>query len=222
MASAQAPSVAPLQWGESYGALILAAGLSTRMVENKVLLPWRGGQPIVSHIAAKYLRAGVREVLVVTGRDAERVAVALSPLDAQTIHNPDYATGEMLSSLKVGLGGLPAGLEAVFIQPADMPCVPVAAIERLMAEHEPGWNVAPRYAGRRGHPVLLDRAHWSRMLGLPAGAAPRDGLRRVKLVEVADAGVLLDMDTRGTYEALLRVGVESSSQRKTRYCRVNR
>lgn len=191
--------------GVGYGALILAAGLSRRMVENKVLLPWRDGRPIVRHVAALYTSAGIDPVIVVTGRDAAEVGAAVADFKVRCVHNPDYASGEMLSSVKVGLGALPADLAGAFIQPADMPCVPQAVIGELAAAHEPGWNVAPRNQGRRGHPVLLDRAYWRAMLELPADARPRAALRgpRLRLVDVADAGVLLDVDTRAAYERAL-------------------
>ncbi len=191
--------------GVGYGAIVLAAGLSSRMGENKVLLPWRDGKPLVAQVAAKYLQAGIDAVVVVTGRDAARVQKALAALDLRCIHNPDYANGEILSSVKVGLKALPAELAAVFIQPADMPCVPAALIPRLAAAHEPGWNVAPRFEGKRGHPVLLDRAYWRAMLDLPAGSMPRDALRdsQMRALDVEDEGVILDIDTRATYERAL-------------------
>ena len=203
----------PSQWGEGYGAIILAAGLSTRMRENKVLLPWRDGRPIVACVADLYASAGIDPVIVVTGRDAPEVRAAVADLNVRCVHNSDYASGEMLSSVKVGLGALPEGLglrrhkpvAAAFIQPADMPCVPQAVIGALAAAHEPGWNLAPRCQGRRGHPVLLDRAYWRAMLALPADARPRDSLRgaRLRLVDVEDAGVLVDVDTRAAYERAL-------------------
>jgi len=193
-----------------FGAIILAAGLSTRMIENKLLLPWRDGQPIVRHVTAKYLEEAIGPVIVVTGRDPAAIRVALADLPVTCVHNPEYATGEMLSSVKAGLRALPAGLDAGFIQPADMPCVPTALIAQLAAAHEAGWNVAPQYAGRRGHPVLLDQAYWRAMLDLPADAKPRAVIEaapgRLRLVDVEDAGVLLDVDTRERYERA--IGVE--------------
>ena len=195
-------------FGVFRGAIILAAGLSSRMVDNKVLLPWRDGQAIVGHVAAKYLQAGIETVLIVTGRDAAQVRAVLAPLKVTCVHNPDYVTGEILSSVKVGLGALPVGLAATFLQPADMPCIPVEVITQLAQEHKAGWNLAPRYAGRRGHPVLLDRAYWRAMLDLPAGAMPREALRdsRLRLVDVEDGGVLVDVDTRAAYERALGRG----------------
>ena len=208
MAESQPPSVPPSQWGEGYGAIILAAGLSSRMVENKVLLPWRDGAPIVRHVASQFLEASMGEVCVVTGRDAALVRAAVDGLNVTCVHNPAFATGEMLSSVKVGLRALPGGLAACFIQPADMPAVPLDVIGQLASTHKAGWNVAPRYDGRRGHPVLLDRAYWRAMLELPADARPRaviEGAReRLRLMDVADEGVLLDIDTREAYERVLR------------------
>ena len=188
-----------------FGAVILAAGLSTRMGENKVLLPWRDGRPIVAYVAALYANAEVAPVIVVTGRDAAEVRAAVADLPVRCVHNPNYASGEMLSSVKVGLSALPEELAATFIQPADMPCVPPAVIGQLAAAHEAGWNVAPRFEGQRGHPVLLDRASWGAMLALPADARPRDALRLtgLRLVDVEDEGVLLDLDTRAAYERAL-------------------
>ena len=189
-----------------FGAIILAAGLSSRMVENKVLLPWRDGLPIVRHVASRFAGAA-GQVLVVTGRDAAQIRAALSDLNVCCVHNPDYATGEMLSSVKVGLRALPGDLAAAFIQPADMPAVPQSVIAQVAATHEAGWNVAPRYAGRRGHPVLLDRTYWQAMLDLRADAQPRVVIgaarERLRLVDVDDEGVLLDIDTREAYERVL-------------------
>lgn len=183
----------------------MAAGLSTRMRDNKVLLPWRDGRPIVACVADLYASAGIDPVIVVTGRDAAEVRAAVADLNVRCVHNPDYASGEMLSSVKVGLDALPDDLAATFIQPADMPCVPQSLIGALAAAHEPGLNLAPRCQGRRGHPVLLDRAYWRAMLALPADARPRAALRgsRLRLVDVEDAGVLVDVDTRAAYERAL-------------------
>ena len=193
-----------------FGAVILAAGLSSRMVENKILLPWRDAQPMVRHVAGKYLRCGVEPVIVVTGRDAAQVQARLADLPLQCVNNPDYAAGEILPSLKVGLRALPKQVAAVFIQPADMPCVPPAVIRRLRAVHQPGWNAAPRHRGQRGHPVLLDREFWPAMLALPPDAMPRAVLRagreRLRLLDTDDVGVVLDIDTREMYEQVLQRG----------------
>ena len=193
--------------GVGYAAIILAAGLSSRMIENKLLLPWTDGQAIISQVVSAYVDAGLDPIIVVTGRDAEGVAATLAAYPLTFAHNPDYATGEILSSVKTGLRALPNLLDAAFIQPGDMPCISSAVISRLAAQHEPGFNVAPAYQGQRGHPVLLDRAFWRAMLELPADARPRavlEGAReRLRRVEVDEQGVVMDIDTRAAYERAL-------------------
>ena len=73
-----------------------------------------------------------------------------------------------------------------------------------------GFNVAPVYKGRRGHPVLLDKAYWREMLDLPADAMPRaviQGAReKLRLVEVDEKGVVMDIDTREAYQRALGSG----------------
>ena len=86
-----------------FGAIILAAGMSSRMVDNKLLLPWTDGKPIVRHVVKKYVDSKVDHIVVVTGRDADLVKASLDDLPVTFLHNPDFATGEMLSSLQVGL-----------------------------------------------------------------------------------------------------------------------
>ena len=193
-----------------FGAIILAAGLSSRMKVNKLLLPWRDGRPIVAHVVSKYVRAGIAPILVVTGRDAEQINATLAHLPVICRYNPDYKSGEILSSLKTGLAAMPAEAVASFIQPADMPCIPPAMIPRLGAQHQPGKNVAPRHAGQRGHPMLLDRAFWGAMLDLPVDAMPRDVIQarrqHLRLIDTDDDGVVLDIDTHAAYERVLKRG----------------
>ena len=191
------------------GAIILAAGLSSRMVENKLLLPWTDDQPIICHVLDSYVAAQIAPIVVVTGRDAEAVTARLADYPLTFVHNPEYSTGEMLSSVKVGLRALPHDLDASFIQPADMPCISRDVIAQLAAQHEKGINVAPLHKGRRGHPVLLDRAFWRDMLALPADAMPRAVIQgspdNLRLVPVADKGVVMDVDTREAYQRVFGI-----------------
>ena len=193
-----------------YGAIILAAGMSSRMVENKLLLPWTDGEPIVCHVVDSYVAAEISPIVVVTGRDAESVTEQLTEYPLTLVHNPNYAAGEILSSVKAGLSALPNDVDATFIQPADMPCISADVIAQLAAQHEKGINIAALYKGRRGHPVLLDRAFWGAMLALPADAMPRAVIEKareqLRLVEVDEKGVVMDLDTPEAYLRALEYG----------------
>ena len=91
-----------------------------------------------------------------------------------------------------------------------MPCISADVIAQLASHHEKGINVAPLYKGRRGHPVLLDRSFWGAMLSLPADAMPRAVIEKareqLRLVEVDEKGVVMDLDTPEAYQRALGYG----------------
>ena len=91
-----------------------------------------------------------------------------------------------------------------------MPCISADVIAQLAAQHQKGINVAPMYKSRRGHPVLLDRAFWGAMLALPADAMPRAVIQgapdKLRLVEVDEKGVVMDLDTPEAYQRALEYG----------------
>lgn len=174
------------------------------MGENKLLLPWRDGAPVVAYVARQFQLAEI-ETIVVTGRDASQVRAALAEQSVRCIHNPDFATGGMLSSVQAGLRALHKDVAAAFIQPADMPSITKSAIKQLARGYAAGWSVAPWYGDRRGHPLLLDRSRWAAMLALEAPARPREALdkSRLRLVPVDEPGVLVDIDTPEAYRQAL-------------------
>lgn len=191
-----------------FGAIILAAGLSSRMGDFKILLPWTDGQPILWHVVSKYVALNINPILIVTGRDAERVQDTVVGLPVACVHNPDYVTGEILSSVKTGLRAMPDDVDATFINPADMPRIPQSIIQTMQETYQPQHIVAPRYQGQRGHPILLDKAFWQAMLDLPAEGAPRDVVKAnrqsLRFVESDDDGVIIDIDTPDTYQQELK------------------
>jgi len=186
------------------GAIILAAGLSSRMGDFKILLPWTDDKPILTHVVSKYIALDISPIVIVTGRDADRVQETVARLPVECVHNPDYATGEILSSVKTGLRAMPDGVVATFINPADMPRIPQSIIQSMNDNYRPHHIFAPRYQGQRGHPILLGKTFWQAMLDLPADGAPRDVIQAnkafLKFIETDDDGVIIDIDTPETYQ----------------------
>lgn len=190
------------------GAIILAAGMSSRMGDFKILLPWTDGQPILSHVVSKYIALDIDPIIIVTGRDADRVVETVTGLPVDCVYNSDYEIGEILSSVKTGLRAMPDDVVATFINPADMPRIPQSMIQMMQKEYQAQKIIAPRYAKQRGHPILLDRAYWQAMLDLPADKAPRDVIKANRqnmiLVDTPDDGVIIDIDTPETYQRELK------------------
>jgi molybdenum cofactor cytidylyltransferase len=206
------------------GALLLAAGGSTRMRRPKLLLPWGEGlqQTVIGASLGALLGAPVEWIGLVTGALGESVGrrartayrLWVPPEGAErpflrVIHNPAWQEG-MRRSIVTGLATLPPHLAGVFIALGDMPAVPPKAYERLAEAFAQGPERIYRaaYQGRPGHPVLFPRALVTEIT--PSGD---EGLRsvllqhreQVRLVECEDSGVLLDLDTPETYRAAILV-----------------
>lgn len=191
------------------GAVLLAAGLSSRMGQPKPLLPWKNGETLLSHILKTAQRAGIAPIVVVTGHAAEQVNVIAQIHGAQAAHNTDYAKLELLSSLKVGLRALPENCPATLVMLADQPLIEVETLQHIITawQAERPAAVAPTYRGQRGHPVLFSREFWPELLALPDGSAPREVLARhrdrLRLVPVESASVITDLDTLEDYHRAL-------------------
>jgi molybdenum cofactor cytidylyltransferase len=86
-------------------AIILAAGQSKRMGRPKMLLPW-GKTTVLGQVIETIQRAGVDEIIVVTGSARGQVEQIVTQHALRSTHNSEYASGEMLASLQTGLRAL--------------------------------------------------------------------------------------------------------------------
>lgn len=187
------------------GAVVLAAGMSRRMGSPKVLLPWTEHKTILEHILDQLLLAKMQHITVVTGHRADDVRPLAAHIGAEVTLNPDYATGEMLSSLKAGLQAMPPHISAALVVLGDQPRIQPRVIAQVLTAYAEGAGdiVAPSYRMRRGHPILIDRRYWQDILNLPPDGAPRDVINRhqdrVGYVNVDTDSVLRDIDTPDDY-----------------------
>jgi len=184
-------------------ALILAAGQSKRMGQPKMLLPW-GKTTILGQVIDIFKAAGIEDILVVTGGAREEVE-ALVGNSARTVFNPDFAEGEMLSSVQAGLAGLQPETEAVLFGLGDQPQVQERSVRLVVEEHTKSGAalIVPSFQMRRGHPWLVARPHWNEILRMGPPETPRDFLNRhaseIRYVEIIDPGILKDLDTPEDY-----------------------
>ncbi len=192
-------------------AVVLAAGLSTRMGRLKLLLPY-GEHTVIEQMVSVLLSSPVDEVLVVTGHERAAVEAALARWPVRTVFNPDYAAGEMLSSVQAGLRSVAADAWAVLLAVGDMPAIEVDVVAQLITDYQAtgdGCVYIPSYRMQAGHPVLIPRLFWPAILALPAGANLRSVWRaegtRVQWVVVDTPSVLRDMDTPEDYQLELRL-----------------
>ncbi len=198
-----------MEAGVKIGAVVLAAGLSRRMGAPKLLLPW-GERKVLEHVVMTLWEAGIESIEVVTGGYREQVENLLRalPFPLRWVHNPEFAEGEMISSLKVGLTHLPQDLEAALIVLGDQPQIQQDVITQLVkryAERKP-LLVVPSYRMRRGHPWLVDRRLWAELVALPRERTLRDFLafhvEKIDYLVVDTPSVVQDLDTPEDYEQM--------------------
>ena len=140
----------------------------------------------------------------VTGGVREQVE-ALVGNSARTVFNPNYAEGEMLSSVQAGLAGLQPEVEAVLIGLGDQPQVQERSVRLVVDEYRKSGAsiVVPSFQMRRGHPWLVARAHWDEILRMRSPESLRDFLNRhadeIHYVEVKNNSILQDLDTPEDY-----------------------
>jgi len=193
---------------QAFAAVIPAAGLSSRLPAFKPLLPL-GDATTLERVVRACRRAGVREIIVVTGHRSAEVAGEAERLGARAVHNPDFLQG-MFSSVCAGLAALSAlsgDAAGVFVHPVDIPLVRSHVHQRLMDRFARSTApvLFPAYGGRRGHPPLLragripDILAWDGDGGLCGALEALGG----EDVEVACAQIHFDMDDDAAYFAAL-------------------
>lgn len=186
-------------------ALVFAAGQGARYGGAKLLAPWRDGCVLDGALAAAFA-APVRSVTVVTGAHAAQVAGAARAFAAacgqserlRIIHAADHAQG-LSASIRAGVASLPPEAEGAFLFLGDMPRPPHAAAHALAAALAGGAQAAaPRFDGRRGHPVLVAKALFAGLQALEGDRGAGALLERLGdglvLVEAAEDGVCFDID----------------------------
>ncbi|SDI05822.1 nucleotidyltransferase family protein [Pseudomonas panipatensis] len=178
-------------------ALLLAAGQGRRFGADKRLARLGDGRTLLAASLAN-ARAAFSEVLVVVRADDEPGALGL-PLASPLLRCAQAEAG-MGHSLAAGVAALVDGAaDSVAILLADMPWIAPATLAQLAAQADPRRIVFPLYRGERGHPVLFGRAFWAELCALHGDEGARAVLQAHReawlAVEVADAGVLRDVDT---------------------------
>src|SRR5689334_4657089 len=192
-------------------AVVLAAGRSRRMGDqNKLLLPWHDGEPLVRHVAAAALAVRPLEVVVVVRPDLFALAGALAGLPVRLVGNPAWEEG-MGTSLAAGIAGLGPEVQGALVLLGDSPGVDPAILAALVAAQQTtGQPIAiPFYGDEPGPPTLFGRAIFPELRGLRGDTGGRLIVRHypehVARVPFPPAARPPDIDTPEDYQAALRV-----------------
>jgi molybdenum cofactor cytidylyltransferase len=186
-------------------AVVLAAGVSSRMGAPKQLLPW-GTTTVLGQTIGNLQKSLVNEVVVVSGFRAEDVGKVAVRYGVKSLFNEDFEDGGMISSVQTALRSLPQNIEAILVMLADQPMIEPATIDILIGAWlgNLGELIAPVFNGRRGNPVIFGRRYFEELNAVSRGANPRELLIRrakdIELVEVGSESIFYDLDRLEDYD----------------------
>lgn len=190
-------------------AIVLAAGLSTRMKKQKLLLPFGRGT-VLSTVVYNVLGAAFDEVVLIVSKDTAGVCAAFLPPSPQLreIVNESPERGQS-SSLKLGVNALGEGDFCVTL--ADLPLVSSEEFARYRAlfESRGGEYTAliPCRDGHFGHPSFFTSLWRGRFCGAEGDAGGRGFLRAFEgelLYTEGEDSFFMDMDTPEEYGQIMR------------------
>jgi molybdenum cofactor cytidylyltransferase len=194
--------------GPRIGAVLLAAGRSTRMGGANKLLSEIEGVPMAARVAQRLLASRARPIVAVLGNQADEVDAALGKLPVERVRNPDFADG-LSTSLKRGVVALPADLAGALICLGDMPLISGRHIDRLITAFNPLEGraiIVPTRRGKRGNPVLWSKRFFPAMAALAGDVGAKhligEHAELVAEVEMDDDAILVDIDTPEALDAV--------------------
>jgi molybdenum cofactor cytidylyltransferase len=183
--------------------VLLAAGRGERFGGGKLVarLPAGPNAGVAVGVAAcRSLRAAVDEVVAVVRPGDPSVAASLAREGARVVVAPRADDG-MGASLAAGIAAA-SGADGFVVALGDMPWVAPATVRAVVEALRSGASIAaPRYQGKRGHPVGFAAAHRAELVALAgdqgARAIVEANASLVTFVDVDDMGVLADVDVPG-------------------------
>lgn len=178
-------------------AIVLAAGKSTRMGQQKMLMPW-GDTSVLGKVIRTLQDAGMEDIALVTNSD---ILPSVEHLPIRVMLNDN---GDMLSSMKAGVRIQKPSAQATLICLGDQPQMEEGSVHSVCEAFVKSRSnlVVPSYQMRRGHPWLVARPLWEEILGMEATSL-REFLNahasEIEYVNVNTPTILQDLDTPEDY-----------------------
>ena len=190
-------------------AIVLAAGLSKRMgAANKLVLPYKN-KTVIATVVENIIAAGIEEVIVVSGFEAEQIQVALEGLPVQFIYNPEYEKG-MTTSIQQGVfaakgdGYMICLSDMVLIEPDEYTLLKKVFEEKVQLDEK--CICMPRYKNEKGNPVIFSSFYKEAILEHKNMEGCKEIVQlnkaHIHWVEMDTAHILQDMDYPEDYKTL--------------------
>lgn len=185
-------------------AIVLAAGLSTRMGQPKLIMPW-AGSTVIGTVVDILIQADLAPVIVVCGAIQAQIAAVLGNRPVHLVFNPGYQVDQMVLSLQVGLAELPKEVDSALVVLGDQPQIELSVVRAVSAagRHSEAACVVPSFQMHRGHPWLVKRSLFPAILAVRPPLTLRDFLNEhaaeIFYLNVNNPSILQDLDTPADY-----------------------
>jgi len=185
-------------------AILLAAGLSSRMGDKHKLLLRLGGKSVVRLTAENVVRSAAAETIVVVGANQTAIVQELTGLDLKLVYNPLFEQG-MSTSLQAGLTRVAPEAEAVLVILADQPNLTAQTINLFAQAFQASGKsiVAGHYGPVTGNPALFSRKYFAELQALRGDIGAKSIVHRhadrVHLIDLPEEATL-DIDRPEDYE----------------------
>ena len=184
----------------SVGILILAAGRSRRMGTDKRLLPWRETRLLERSIQL-CRDSGLSYRIALSCREEDDLIAQRCEPNCIRIKESDLGLGHTLAQ---AIGSLPRSWSGVIVHLADMPLVQVSTFQTIAHELQKHPIVIPSYQQQWGNPRGFSQSLWPELALLRGDQGAKDLIKKHSelccVLDLTDAGVLVDIDTQKDYQ----------------------
>ncbi len=197
--------------------IILAAGLSSRMeLGNKLLLPYKDKcifAKVVDNLTAVQLEGVEKEVIIVLGKDAEKIKAIIEQKNVTFAVNPEYRKG-MLTSIQAGVKMADTKSKGFVICLGDMPLITTAEYHFLISSflnhyaNNDRCITLPFFQNKKGNPVIFSKHYRNAILKHKALEGCRllvqNHQKEWHRISMPSPHILKDIDNRAAYEDLIK------------------
>jgi molybdenum cofactor cytidylyltransferase len=183
-------------------AVILAAGLSTRLGRPKQLLRL-GNKAVLEYVIDNVSQVRVGEIILVLGAHRQEIEQVISDRPVRCVFNPQYATGQG-SSVAAGAAAVSPESRGILFLAGDQPLIPPEFIDRVITVFQETDALIIR--PETGLPAIFDislREELKQLTGDTGGRQLMAKYRRQVVVVPGCPGLAsLDIDTEEDYRLL--------------------
>lgn len=191
------------------GAVIVAAGTSSRMRAFKPALPF-GDSTVANHTISKLKKLNIDPITIVVGHKSKELKDSIYTEDIRYVMNENYNDTQMFDSVILGVEDIAPMCERILIMPMDLPAILESTIEKVLSID--AGMVRTTFKGEPGHPIIITSEFAKTLKEYKGDGGLRGAMESSNIpitsLDVDDAAVKFDIDTPEEYQRLIEWNYE--------------